>query len=167
MDEIVVRHAQDRDLDAITALYNHFVEETAVTFDIGSFAVEARRPWFEQFKTSGPHQLFVAEIAGRLAGYAGTMSHRKKAAYATTVETTIYVDPAFPRAGAGRALYERLFEAMASEDVHSVLAGTTLPNPASVAFHMALGFTVIGTFHAVGRKFGRFHDVLWLEKHLP
>lgn len=166
MVEIGLRRAQEDDLPAITALYNYFVEKTVVTFDIGAFTVEARRSWLAQFAASGPHQLFIAEVEGRLAGYAGTMSHRKKAAYATSVETTIYVDPSFARMGVGRALYGRLFDALRGEDVRSALAAVTAPNPASAAFHRAFGFTEIGVFHEVGRKFGRFHDVLWLEKRL-
>ena len=68
--------------------------------------------------------------------------------------------------GIGRRLYERLFAALATEDVHRAYAGITLPNPGSVALHERLGFTQIGVFTHAGRKFGRYWDVAWYEKHL-
>jgi len=166
MNGLRVRHAERRDLEAITGLYNHFVENTIVTFDVGGFTAAEREPWLAQFAPTGRHQLFVAEAAGAFAGYAGSMRHKVKAAYDTTVETTIYVDPNAARRGVGRALYERLFEALSVEDVHMAVAGIALPNDGSLAFHRGFGFEVLGTFHEIGRKFGRFHDVMWLEKRL-
>ena len=166
MTGVHVRHGQRQDLEAITALYNHFVENTIVTFDVGRFTAAEREPWLAQFGPSGRHQLFVAELDGVFAGYAGSMKHKVKTAYETSVETTIYVAPAAARRGVGRALYQRLFEALSVEDVHIAVAGIALPNDGSVAFHKAFGFEVLGTFHEIGRKFGRFHDVMWFEKRL-
>lgn len=161
-----VREAGEGDLSAITDLYNRYVSETAVNFDIDPFTVEERRVWFAQFAAAGRWRLFVAELDGRFAGYAGSMKHKEKRAYETSVETTIYVEPALSRRGVARGLYGRLFDALAGEDVHRALAGVALPNDASLALHRAFGFTEIGVFHEVGRKFGRYHDVLWLEKRL-
>ncbi len=166
MSAISVRPADRRDLEPITALYNHFVENTAVTFDVGAFTVEAREPWLAQFSASGPHRLFVAERDGAFAGYVGSMAFKAKKAYATSVETTIYVQPDLAGRGAGKALYERLFSALAGEDVHRAYAGIALPNEASIRFHERFGFKEIGTYHEVGRKFGRYHDVRWFEKRL-
>ncbi len=166
MTEMVIRHALPGDLPAMTRIYNFFVETSVVTFDTRPFTAEERKPWLAQFSTTGRRQLFVAEIDGRLAGYAGAMAHRAKPAYETSVETTIYIDDAFGRRGVGRALYSRLFEALAEEDVRGLFAAVALPNEASVKFHLNCGFSEIGVFHEVGRKFGRYHDVLWLEKQL-
>jgi phosphinothricin acetyltransferase len=166
MSGVTVRRAVLSDLEAITRLYNHFVEHTAVTFDVGVFTQEERKPWFAQFTPVGPHQLFVAEAAGVFLGYAGSMPFKAKKAYATSVETTIYVAPDAARRGAGRALYEVLFAALCQEDVHRAYAGVALPNDASLRFHEAFDFRPIGTYHEVGRKFGRYHDVMWFEKRL-
>lgn len=166
MGETVIRHADPADLEALTRLYNHFVETTTITFDIEPFTAEARKPWMAQFSRSGRYQLFVAEKADRIAGYASSTRHRAKPAYDASVEATVYVDPAFSRRGIGERLYERLFAALADVDVHCVYAGVALPNPASIAFHQRAGFTEIGTFHEVGRKFGRYIDVMWFEKRL-
>ena len=148
------------------ALYNHFVETSTVTFDIEPFTLEERAPWFEQFSDAGPYQLFIAETDGLFAGYAGSMRHRAKPAYSVSIETTIYVDPNAARGGVGRALYETLFEALKPEDLRRAFAGVTLPNDASVLFHRQCGFSEIGVFHEIGRKFGRFHDVMWFEKRI-
>lgn len=159
-----VRRATIADLPAITALYNRFVVETIVNFDIDPFTLEQRAVWFAQFAESGRRQLFVATVGAAFAGYAGSLTHKEKRAYETTVETTIYVDPAFSGRGVGRALYGALFAALDHEDVHCAVAGIALPNAASVAFHQSEGFTEIGCFRDVGRKFGRYHDVLWMQR---
>jgi phosphinothricin acetyltransferase len=162
-----VRRGEARDVPALTALYNRFVETTIVNFDVAPFSLEARGAWFAQFADRGRHQIFVAEIDGAFAGYAASMRHKEKRAYETTVETTIYVDPCCHRRGAARALYAALFAALEVEDVRSAVAGVALPNDASIALHRAFGFTPVGVFHDVGRKFGRYHDVLWMERLAP
>lgn len=166
MMQVSVRPAERSDLEAITTLYNHFVENTSVTFDVGAFTVDAREPWFAQFASQGPHRLFVADRDGAFAGYAGSMAFKAKKAYSTSVETTIYVTPDLAGAGVGKALYERLFSALGREDVHRAYAGIAIPNDGSIRFHEAFGFKEIGTYHEVGRKFGRYHDVTWFEKRL-
>ena len=166
LPQIDVRNANFSDRDAVTRLYNHFVENTAITFDVEPFSVESRGPWFEQFKNHGPHQLFVAFDGEELSGYACSTIHRSKPAYQTSIETTVYVDPSAARHGVGRALYARLFAALSGQGIHKAFAGIAQPNAASEGFHKSFDFTEIGTFHEIGYKFGRFHDVKWFEKRL-
>ena len=161
-----LRRAGAADLPALVELYNHYVRETPITFDVAPFSVETRRPWLEAFAASGRHQLFVAEEAGGLLGYAGSHRHREKAAYDSSVETTIYLAPEATGRGIGARLYAHLFEALAGQGAHRALAGITLPNAASLALHRRFGFTPIGVFHEVGYKFGRYWDVQWMEKAL-
>lgn len=162
----LIRHARPDDLEALTRLYNYYVEETAITFDIEPFTPEQRRGWLSQFSETGPYRLLVVEQTGGIAGYATSTRHRAKPAYNPSIETTVYLDPQRSGQGLGRKLYERLFSELKGEDVHSAFAGVALPNEASVAFHLALGFTEIGIFHEIGRKFGRYWDVMWFEKRL-
>ena len=161
-----IRPATSDDLAAINDIYNHYVRETAITFDIDEWSMERRREWFEQFGDGGRHRLLVAERDGVVSGFAGTHQFRTKAAYDTTVETTIYCAPGSTGTGIGRRLYARLFEALADEDIRSMIAGITMPNDASVALHRRFGFVDAGVMHAVGRKFDRFWDVLWMERLL-
>jgi phosphinothricin acetyltransferase len=161
---LVVRRAERRDLARITQIYNHYVETTSITFDVQPYSEQEREPWFAQFAASGRHQLFVAESAGRVIGYAGSLQFKPKQAYETSVETTIYLAPDACARGIGPRLYEALFTALRGEDVHRLLAGITLPNEASVRLHERLGWKLVGTYTEVGRKLGRYWDVGWWER---
>lgn len=159
-----VRAGRSDDVPALTAIYNHFVEHTHVTFDLEPFSVDARREWFGHYAGTGRHRLLVAEVDGTVAGYATSGRFRDKAAYDPSVETTVYCAPDAVGRGAGSALYTALFEALAAEDVHRAFAGIALPNEASIALHRRFGFTEVGTFREVGRKFGRWWDVTWWQR---
>jgi phosphinothricin acetyltransferase len=163
---LAIRAASIEDLPRVTEIYNHYIVHTAITFDLVPYTVEQRGEWFAQFSDSGRHRLLVAERDGDVIGYAASHQFRTKAAYDTTVETTIYLAPTATGNGAGAALYTALFEALRDEDIHTVIAGITLPNEASEALHARFGFERAGLMHAVGRKFDRYWDVLWLERKL-
>jgi phosphinothricin acetyltransferase len=161
-----IRAACDDDLPALTALYNHYIENTAITFDTEPWTLAQRREWLSHYHPTGRHRLLVAEAGGSLLGYSSSSRFRPKAAYDTSVETSVYVDPAAHGQGVGTALYTALFEILATEDVHRAIAGVTLPNEKSIALHEKFGFLVTGTMTEVGRKFDRYWDVAWLEKVL-
>jgi len=161
-----VRPGRARDLAAITRIYNHYVSTTGITFDVDPHPVDARRAWFDQFGDAGPLRLFVAETAGEVVGYCGTLRFRQKPAYETSVEVTIYCDPERVQRGLGRALYTALFESLRGEDLRRAFAGITLPNDPSIRLHERFGFSHIGTFSEAGRKLGRYWDVAWYEKRL-
>jgi phosphinothricin acetyltransferase len=166
MCALQIRAATRSDLPRLTEIYNHYVINTAVTFDLEPYTVERRAVWFEQFGNAGRYRLLVAENESEILGYAGTTRFRPKAAYETTVETSIYCAPDALQQGIGSSLYQALFELLASEDIHRIVAGYTLPNPASAALHKRFGFKPAGLFHENGRKFGRYWDVAWLERPL-
>lgn len=164
MSAVNIRPAIDDDLAPIVEIYNHYVVHTPITFDLEPYSIEERRPWFEQFAATGRHRLLVADDAGAVIGYAGTHQFRTKKAYDTTVEATIYCAPEATGRGIGAALYSALFEALSGEDIHSWIAGITLPNDASVKLHERFGFAPAGRMHSVGRKFGQYWDVGWYER---
>jgi phosphinothricin acetyltransferase len=164
MNQVRVRVASPDDVPRLTAIYNHYVRETAVTFDTEEVTVEQRRHWFDEHGPSGRHQLLVAECAGEPIGYAATGTFRVKRAYETSVEMSIYVDPGATARGIGTALYRALLPRLEREDVHRALAGITVPNPASFALHRRFGFREVAHFSENGRKFGRYWDVVWLER---
>ncbi len=166
MADIRIHLAVRSDLPRLTEIYNHYVLTTPVTFDIEPYTVESRTPWFEQFRPTGRHRLLVAKEDDRILGYAGTTRFRVKAAYDPTVETTIYCSPEAIGKGVGRLLYSALFEAIANEDIHRIVAGYVLPNPASAALHVRFGFKPIGVFTENGRKFGRYWDDTRMERPL-
>ena len=164
MPELLIRSAVLSDLQRLTEIYNYYVVHTAVTFDVEPYTIELRTAWFEQFAAKGRYRLLVAEEDGQVVGYASTTRFRPKAAYETTVETTIYCAPEAGGRGIGRRLYQELFHALLAEDIHRFVAGYALPNPASATLHERFGFKLIGIFTETGRKFGRYWDVAWTER---
>ncbi len=160
-----IRGGEARDLDALVRIYNHYVETTHVTFDTEPFTAESRRPWLDGFAASGRHRLLVAELGGRVVGYASSRPFKEKAAYASSVETSVYLEPASTGRGLGGPLYRRLLALIEVEPgVHRAYAGIALPNAASIALHERLGFRLAGTYREVGFKLGRYWDVSWYER---
>ena len=147
MSGITIRTAERKDLARITEIYNYYVLNTPVTFDVEPHTVESRETWFAQFRTTGRYRLLVAEENGAVIGYAGTTRFRPKAAYETTVETTIYCAPDAQGKGIGKRLYAALFDALQGEDIRRFVAGYALPNPASEALHKAFGFKAVSYTH--------------------
>ena len=167
MADIAVRSATLDDLPALTDIYNHYIVNTAITFDLQTFTAATRRGWFDDHSQTGPHRLLVAtDVDGECLGYASSSRWRPKPAYNTTVETSVYCRPSAVGRGCGTALYRTLFAALEREDVRTLVAGVSLPNDASVAFHEKFGFRPVGVFHTVGRKFDQFWDVAWFERPL-
>lgn len=158
----MIRPGAEADLPALTAIYHHYVLHSVATFDAEPFA--HRSEWLSHYQATGPHRLLVAEVDGVLAGYATSSQHRPKAGYRTSVETSVYLAPAVTGRGLGRALYDALLPLVDEAGVHRALAGIALPNEASVALHLACGFTPIGVFTEVGIKHGRYVDVAWYER---
>jgi phosphinothricin acetyltransferase len=161
-----IRAALEDDLEAVNAIYNHYVRTTAHTFELEPTSPQARRRWFEEHDSTGRHRILVTVRQGRVIGFASSGRYRPRGAYDPSVETSIYVDPTWRGRGVGIGLYGALFEALAGEDVHRAYAGITMPNPASVALHERCGFLRAGYFTEQGRKFGRYWDVAWYEKRL-
>ena len=164
--DLLIREARAEDLPALTDIYNHYVLNTVITFDLEPFDVKSRRPWFEQFADTGPYRLLVGESDGAVVGYACSTRFRPKPAYNRSVESSVYLDPACEGRGFGTQLYEALFEALASEPVHRVYAAMALPNDASRALHFKVGFEALHVMNEVGFKFGRYVDTEWFEKKL-
>jgi phosphinothricin acetyltransferase len=172
--EVQVRAGTDADLEALTDIYNHYVRETPITFDTTVFTPEQRRPWLHSHPEDGPHRLLVAQDVRfvdsnppvGLLGYATSSPFRPKPAYSTSVEVSVYCAPEAAGRGIGTLLYEALFKALGTEDVHRAYAGVALPNEPSVRLHSRFGFRHVGTYEQVGRKFGRYWDVAWFEKRL-
>ncbi len=159
MSDVTIRRAEQRDLPALLAIYNHYVVNTPVTFDLEPRTLAQRQEWFDQFQPSGRYQCFVAARGDNAIGWVCSAAFKEKAAYQTTIETSIYVAPDEGGKGLGRRLYDTLFDALKGQDIHRAFGGITQPNEASVALHKSVGFQHIGTYQEVGRKFGKFWDV--------
>ena len=164
---VVIRLPKPTDLEPLTHLYNHYILNTTITFDIAPYTLEQRRErWWCHYGPKGRYRLMIAEQAQNVVGYATSSQFRSKAAYDTSVETSIYMNPDAQGQGIGTQLYKALFDSLANEDVHRAYAGITLPNSASVALHQKFGFSSVGRYREVGRKFEHYWDVEWFEKSL-
>jgi phosphinothricin acetyltransferase len=164
--DVMLRAGTLSDLPRLTDIYNHFVIETPTTFDTVAFTVDERREWFSHYHETGRHRLIVAEREGIVLGYTTSSPYSSRAAYDTTVETTILCAPEFVGQGIGKLLYAALFEALTAEDVHTALARVTLPNKGSHDIHLHFGYREMGIMREAGRKFGKYWDVGFYQKML-
>lgn len=155
-----LRVARVSDAARIREIYAPFVADTATSFEteVPDVAEMARR--IERVLER--HLWLVAETVGddgpKIVGYAYSTPHRARAAYRWTIETTVYVEPAFARRGIARALYDALLTISTRQGYRRAIAILTLPNDASQGFHAALGFELVGRFEDVGFKRGRWHS---------
>jgi L-amino acid N-acyltransferase YncA len=153
-----------RDAEAIAAIYAPFVTDTVISFeDVAPTAAEMA---VRVERLTETHAWLVAEDDGEILGYAYGCPHRERAAYRWATEVSVYVDPRHHRRGAGRALYEALFERLAERRYRLALAGIALPNDASVGLHEACGFEPVGVYRRIGFKFGSWWDVGWWQLEL-
>jgi 2-haloacid dehalogenase len=164
--DVEVRPATAADLAVMTEIYNHYVRTSGATFDIEPVTVAARQPWFDEHVDTGPHRLLVATRDDDVIGWAASSTFRARAAYDPSVETTVYLHPDHGGRGVGSLLYQQLLADLAGEDLHRAYALIALPNPASVALHRRFAFHDVGILNEVGRKHGRWWDVLWMERWL-
>lgn len=156
-----LRPATPEDLPAISAIYNFYVAESTCTFALEKETLEERALWFQN--RAAIHPVLVAE-EGRVIGWASLSAWNKRCAYAQTVESSVYLHHAHHRRGIGKALVVRLIELARELKLHSIIAGISADQSASLALHQGLGFTEVARFKEVGFKFGRWIDVIYLQK---
>jgi L-amino acid N-acyltransferase YncA len=158
-----IRLATPADAEQVLAIYTPHCE-TATSFElaaptVGDMAGRIARvlEW---------HPWLVCEASGEVLGYAYASRHRERPAYRWSVETSVYVGSGHRRLGVGRALYASLLAVLPLQGYVSAFAGVTLPNPASVGLHEALGFQEVGVYRHAGYKCGAWHDVVWYQRLL-
>ena len=160
----LIRHAEPDDAAALLAIYAPVVRETAISFEFEPPSASEFAARIERVTACDPW--LVLERSGEIAGYAYAGDFRSRPAYATTRETTLYVDPAHRRAGVGRALLSALLAEIDRRGARLAVAVIALPNEPSVALHESLGFIRTGTLHQVARKFDTWYDEGFWELQL-
>jgi phosphinothricin acetyltransferase len=156
-----IRLARESDAAAIAAIYAPYCESTPVSFETSAPSPEEFAARIQNITAHWPW--LVLEDNGSVAGYAYAGRHRERAAYRWAVDTAVYVHEKYHRRGVGRALYATLFHVLREQGYFKACAGITIPNPASVALHEAVGFTLVGVYRGIGFKHGSWHDVAWFE----
>jgi phosphinothricin acetyltransferase len=156
---IRVAHAQDA--AQVAAIYRPYCEENAVSFEEEAPGAAEMAGRIERLTRSYPW--LVDDEGGRVRGYVYASPHRQKAAYRWAVEVTAYIHPDHRGRGIGRALYLELFARLRAQGLFKAYAGILVPNPASQAFHEAMGFALVGIYRGVGYKLGAWRDVGWWQ----
>lgn len=160
-----IRRATVEDAEAIRAIYNTEVTGSTVTFDIVPRSVEDQVDWL--VKRSGAYAVLVAEDDdGTVLGFASLSPFRERPAYSTTVEDSVYVDRGQRAGGVGRALLEALVATATAHGFHAMIARIVGGHDASIALHERVGFEIVGTEREVGRKMGRWLDVVVMQRLL-
>ena len=164
MSDVRIRRAEEHDLPALLDIYNYYVLNTHITFDVEPRTLAQRREWFSHFGLGGRYQCFVAVRDDHPIGWASSHPFKDRAAYDTSVETSVYLSEREKGRGIGRSLYAALLTALSREDIHRAFGGIAQPNEASVRLHLAFGFSQAGLFEEVGRKFGKYWNVSWYQR---
>ena len=171
MEHLTIRRAAPEDAAALLEIYAPYVEKTAVTFEYDVPAAEAFAGRIA--RTLARYPYLAAEAGGQLAGYAYAGPFKDRPAYDWAAETTVYVREDGRRQGVGRALYGALERCLAAQGVRNLNACAACPEREdeyltwdSVNFHMRLGYRLVGEFCGCGCKFGRWYNMVWMEKHI-
>ena len=166
-----IRTANERDAAAIAEIYAYYVENTAITYE---YEIPSAEEFSHRIETSSAkYPYLVAELDSTPVGYAYACPLGSRPAFDWSVETAIYIREDCKGMGIGKALYEKLeaiLRAMGIRTMTAAVASVEREDPyltnASIAFHLRMGFTPVGTFHHAGCKFGRWYDLTWLEKQI-
>ena len=161
---MLARLATIDDAEATRAIYNVEVTESTVTFDLVPRTLEEQRGWLTA--RSGAHAVLVAEDGGDVIGFASVSPYRDRPAYSTSVEDSVYVRRDQQGKGVGKLLLGELVALATSHGFHTMIARIVGGHDASIALHRSQGFEVVGTEREVGRKFGRWLDVLVMQRLL-
>jgi L-amino acid N-acyltransferase len=157
-----VRLAIPGDAEAIRAIYNLEVTESTNTFDLVPRTLEQQHAWLAEH--AGAHPAIVAVRDGEVVGYGSLSPYKERPAYATTVEDSLFVHRDHRGEGVGRRLLEELVRLAGDHGFHAVIGRIVGDNGASIRVHEACGFTLVGVEKEVGRKFGRWLDVVELQR---
>ncbi|MEL6533168.1 MAG: N-acetyltransferase family protein [Pseudomonadota bacterium] len=160
MDTAQIRRASAGDAMAISTIWNEIIRDTIATFTSAEKAPAVLASLMQD------QPFWVAEDAGRVLGFATYAQFRGGPGYAHTMEHTVHLAPQSQRQGVGRALMAHLEEAARTDGVHSLMAGISGENSAGLAFHRALGYLEAARLPQVGYKFGRWHDLVLMQKFL-
>jgi len=159
-----LRLARNEDAEAIRTIYNNEVSSGTATFDLVPRTSEGQREWMTE--RSGAHVVIVAEVDGEIVGFGSLSRYMKRPAYSTTVEDSVYVQPESQGEGIGETILTSLVDRAAEHGFHTIIARIGSESEGSIALHRKVGFEEIGREREIGRKFGRWLDVVIMQRFL-
>ncbi|QFP76762.1 GNAT family N-acetyltransferase [Deinococcus sp. AJ005] len=158
----VVRPATRADIPATLEIYNYAVWHTTASYDLEPVSLTTRLAWFDHKRAAG-WPILVLEDADEIIGWATYGPFREKPGYAGTVQHSVYIRDGLRGAGLGTLLMTALIEDASTRGFHVMVGGVAADNAGSLAFHARLGFVQVAHFRQVGRKFGRWLDLAFVE----
>jgi phosphinothricin acetyltransferase len=159
----VVRPATEKDLARINEIYNGYIVGRHTSFDTEPWTMATRRSWFARYRPDGCYQVLVADTETGVVGFAASGPFRNKAAYDSSVETTVVLEESATGRGWGADLLGGLIRRLRTAGVHRAYALIALPNEPSVKLHTRLGYRTVGILDEVGRKLDEYHSVQIME----
>lgn len=171
MNEYTIRAAASEDAAALLAIYAPYVAETAITFE---YEVPTEAEFSRRIaRTLERYPYLAAERRGEILGYAYAGPFKERSAYDWAVETTVYVRRDGKRQGVGGALYGALERCLGAQGILNLNACVACPEREdeyltrdSIEFHRRMGYRIVGEFQQCGYKFGRWYNMVWMEKHI-
>ncbi len=162
---MLIREANNADLPGILAIYNDVVANTTAIYEDRPSTLEERQAWMDERRAQG-WPVLVADVDGQVAGFSTFGPWRSRWGYRFTVEHSVHVHPDYRGKGIGRALIEALFPRAVDLGMHVMIAQIDAEATASLRLHSRLGFRTVGTFHEVAFKFGRWLDLVVMERRV-
>jgi len=160
----IIRAAEPIDAEAIRAIYNREVEGSTVTFDMVERSLEEQLAWISEHSGGHPAIVAVEEKSGQILGFGSLTAYRPRPAYSITVEDSVYVRDDSRGLGLGQALLGELVRLAGLHGYHSIIARIVGDHEASIKLHAAAGFLQVGRETEVGRKHGRWLDVVLMQR---
>lgn len=164
MSQINIRMANLDDAMEIYSIYEPYILNTVITFEVDKVPVESFRDRMKRVLDEFPW--IVCEVDRKVVGYAYCSTHNERAAYSWDCQCSIYLNENYHHKGIGTALYNALFKIMKEQGYYNIYSLICVPNDGSVGLHKKFGFTEVGTYYKTAYKFGQWRDVLVMEKHL-
>ena len=159
-----LRLANINDAQDILNIYKPYVKNTTITFEYDVPSLDEFKNRISTISENFPY--IVCEIDDAIVGYAYASKYRGRAAFNWTVELSIYVNENYHNHKVSHKLYSSLLDILKIQGVYNAYACITIPNEKSKKFHDKFGFNLVGTFTNSGYKFGKWIDVIWMEKIL-
>ena len=156
-----IRLAKHHDAEGILSIYNREVLSSSATFDLVPRGIEEQEAWLSEH--SGAYPAIVAEKDSEIIGFASLSPYRPRPAYSTSTENSIYVHKDHRKEGVGKLLMQEIIELAKIYGFHTIIARINDTQEASIALHRSLGFFKVGVEKEIGRKFGKWHDVMTMQ----
>lgn len=165
MSNVQIVAATTADIPQILNIVNHYIANDTCIYDLEQRSLEKQIEWFQN-QTIQEYPVIIAKRGHMIVGFASYSQFRPKVGYKFSMEHSVYVAKEELGNGIGKLLLQSLIEIAKVKGVHTIIGGIDAKNQGSIAFHKKFGFEVVGRMNEVGFKFGKWLDLVWMQKIL-